>query len=78
VALWYSLSDPTVEKIRRARFVIAISAFGRSQLLRLVDHHKWSKIGVVRCGLEPEFFSAPPTYSNAPHLVCVGRLFEQT
>jgi glycosyltransferase involved in cell wall biosynthesis len=64
-------------KIRRARFVIAISSFGRSQLLRLVDHHEWRKISVVRCGLEPEFFSAPPTYSNAPHLVCVGRLCEQ-
>jgi colanic acid/amylovoran biosynthesis glycosyltransferase len=65
------------EKIRRARFVIAVSSFGRSQLLRLVDHHEWRKISVVRCGLEPEFFSAPPNYSHAPHLVCVGRLCEQ-
>jgi colanic acid/amylovoran biosynthesis glycosyltransferase len=65
------------EKIRRARFVIAISSFGRSQLLRLVDHHEWGKIHVIRCGLAPEFFSGPLTYSDAPHLVCVGRLCEQ-
>jgi colanic acid/amylovoran biosynthesis glycosyltransferase len=65
------------EKTRRARFVIAISSFTRSQLLRLVDHQEWDKISVVRCGLEPEFFGAPPTYSYAPQLVCVGRLCEQ-
>jgi glycosyltransferase involved in cell wall biosynthesis len=65
------------EKIRRARFVIAISSFGRSQLFRLIDHHEWRKINVIRCGLEPEFFSDPPGYSNASHFVCVGRLCEQ-
>src|SRR5438309_7296569 len=31
------------EKIRRARFVVAISSFGRSQLFRWVDHEYWGK-----------------------------------
>jgi colanic acid/amylovoran biosynthesis glycosyltransferase len=65
------------EKIRRASFVIAISSFCRSQLLRLVEHHDWSKIRVVRCGFDPDFSGVPPTYSDAQHLVCVGRLCEQ-
>jgi glycosyltransferase involved in cell wall biosynthesis len=65
------------EKISRASFVVAISSFGRSQLLRLVDHHKWSKIRVVRCGLDPDFYGVPATYSDARHLVCVGRFCEE-
>jgi colanic acid/amylovoran biosynthesis glycosyltransferase len=65
------------EKIRRAHFVVAISSFGRSQLLRLVDHAEWAKIRVVRCGLEPEFYAGPITYSNSQEFVCVGRLCEQ-
>jgi len=65
------------EKIRRANFVVAISSFGRSQLLRLVDHALWKKIHVVRCGLAPEFYAGPTTYSHAQELVCVGRLCEQ-
>jgi glycosyltransferase involved in cell wall biosynthesis len=65
------------EKIRRASFVVAISSFGRSQLLRLVNHHEWRKIRVVRCGLDPDFGGGPPTCADAQHVVCVGRLCEQ-
>jgi colanic acid/amylovoran biosynthesis glycosyltransferase len=65
------------EKIRRAAFVVAISSFGRSQLFRWVDHTDWNKIFVVHCGLEPQFYAGEPTYSDARHLVCVGRLCEQ-
>jgi colanic acid/amylovoran biosynthesis glycosyltransferase len=65
------------EKIRRGNFVVAISSFGRSQLLRLVDHGQWNKICVVRCGLDPEFYVGPPTYPGTRNLVCVGRLCEQ-
>jgi glycosyltransferase involved in cell wall biosynthesis len=65
------------EKIRRASFVVAISSFGRSQLLRLVDHHQWSKIRVVRCGLDPDFSGVHASYPDTQHLVCVGRLCEQ-
>jgi colanic acid/amylovoran biosynthesis glycosyltransferase len=65
------------EKIRRAHFVIAISSFGRSQLLRLVDHSQWQKIRIVRCGLDPEFYAAEPTYPDTRNLICVGRLCEQ-
>lgn len=66
------------EKIRQSAFVVAISAFGRSQLLRLVEHEYWSKIKVVHCGLEPGFYQGvDSSYPLAPRLVCVGRLCEQ-
>jgi colanic acid/amylovoran biosynthesis glycosyltransferase len=65
------------EKIRRASFVVAVSSFSRSQLFRLVERGQWRKIHVIRCGLESDFFAGPPSYSDARHLVCVGRLDEQ-
>lgn len=66
------------EKIRRAAFVVGISSFGRSQLLRQVSHQHWDKIKVVRCGIEREFHAiAADAPTSAPRLVCVGRLCEQ-
>src|SRR5262249_49859702 len=65
------------EKIRRASFVVTVSSFSRSQLFRWVEHGQWHKIRVIRCGLEPDFYAGPPVYSDARHLVCVGRLDEQ-
>ena len=41
------------EKIRRARFVVAISEFARSQLYRWADYHDWAKIHVIHCGVGP-------------------------
>ncbi|WP_374568488.1 glycosyltransferase family 4 protein [Ideonella sp.] len=66
------------EKIKRANGVVAISAYGRSQLWRWAALADWPKVHVVHCGLEASFFgdaAAPP--SAAPRLVCVGRLCEQ-
>ncbi|MCK1642965.1 glycosyltransferase [Bradyrhizobium sp. 157] len=67
------------EKIRRARFVVAVSSFGRSQLFRNVPHSYWHKIKVVHCGLEPAFYDANVTTAagNERRLVCVGRICEQ-
>ena len=66
------------EKIKRAKFVVAISSFGKSQLYRWCDRSDWSKIHVVHCGLDRMFLNA--TYQpipDRPQLVCVGRLCEQ-
>jgi colanic acid/amylovoran biosynthesis glycosyltransferase len=69
------------EKIRRARFVVAISAFGGSQLRRWVGYPDWPKIKIVHCGLESAFHdNVPETDASlmaAPTLVCVGRICEQ-
>lgn len=66
------------EKIRRAAFVVAVSAFGRSQLFRWAAYADWAKVQVVHCGIDPGFHSVPPRpIPVAPRLVCVGRLCEQ-
>jgi glycosyltransferase involved in cell wall biosynthesis len=65
------------EKIRRSSFVVAVSSYGRSQLYRLADCGQWSKIKVVHCGLEPDFFNGPDRTPDPQRLVCVGRLSEQ-
>ncbi|MEC4804029.1 MAG: glycosyltransferase [Jaaginema sp. PMC 1079.18] len=68
------------EKIKRAAFVVAISSFGRSQLYRWCDYSDWSKIKIVRCGVDQSFLAkeAPAiAFSQTPEIVCVGRLCEQ-
>jgi colanic acid/amylovoran biosynthesis glycosyltransferase len=65
-------------KIKHAAFVVAISAYGKSQLYRYCPLSHWSKIHVVRCGVDTQFLAAPPTpLPEQPNLVCVGRLSEQ-
>jgi colanic acid/amylovoran biosynthesis glycosyltransferase len=66
------------EKIKRAKFVVAISSFGRSQLYRWCDPSDWSKIHVIHCGVDQMFLNTPPqSIADQPQLVCVGRLCEQ-
>ena len=64
--------------INQAKFVVAVSSFGRSQLYRWADFADWHKIKIVHCGLEADFYSVPAQpIVNVPRLVCVGRLCEQ-
>jgi colanic acid/amylovoran biosynthesis glycosyltransferase len=65
------------EKIRRANFVVAISSYGRGQLLRFTSHNNWNKLFVVYCGLEPEYFVQRSQLSESRELICIGRLCEQ-
>ena len=72
------------EKIRRARFVAAITSYCRSQLYRLVSVEHWNKIQVVRCGVDSSYFEVDSSSSadeertgDSDRFVCVGRLCEQ-
>ena len=66
------------EKVAQARFAVAVSQHGRSQLLREIDHSDWSRVHVVHCGLDQDFLDAsPPPLPAAPHLVSVARLSEE-
>lgn len=69
------------EKVAAARFVVAISDFGRSQLMTVSDEDRWDDIHVVSCGLDPAAFplddldeQPSPADNKEPHIVCVGRL----
>jgi colanic acid/amylovoran biosynthesis glycosyltransferase len=66
------------EKIKRARFVVAISSYGRSQLYRWCSFDQWPKIQVVHCALAADYWQHQTTpVPDVPQFVCVGRLCEQ-
>jgi colanic acid/amylovoran biosynthesis glycosyltransferase len=66
------------DKIERARFVVAISSFARSQLWRHCGYAHWPKVQVVRCGLDASFLDAPAApVAERPRFVSVGRLSGQ-
>jgi glycosyltransferase involved in cell wall biosynthesis len=48
------------EKIARARFVVAISHFCRSQLMHFSDPAHWGKIAIVHCGVDPAAYGRAP------------------
>lgn len=65
------------EKVRAADFVIAISFYGKGQLMRYSDHKDWHKLRVVRLGVNTSEFEAGclPTKQGQPfEIICVGRL----
>ncbi|WP_134726286.1 glycosyltransferase family 4 protein [Paracoccus luteus] len=65
-------------KAAAAAFTVAVSRFGRSQLMRWVDPAHWDRLHVVHCGLALDEFAEPaPPPAGPPRLVAVGRLAEQ-
>lgn len=69
----YALTD----KIEDARFAVAISDFGRSQLMRLSDTSRWEHTHVVRCGVDLAVYEPPSERSSSPtaaEVLFVGRL----
>jgi len=67
------------EKVERARLVVAISDYARSQLMGLVPDEHWPKVEVVHCGVDPETFaveaaSASPDGNRPFEILSVGRL----
>lgn len=66
------------QKIAAASFVVAISSFGRSQLMRWSAIREWDKIKVIRCGVDDDFFdSAAPPSLESSEFCCVARLAPQ-
>jgi colanic acid/amylovoran biosynthesis glycosyltransferase len=65
-------------KVAAAKFVVAISSFGRSQLYRWLAPADRAKVRIVHCGLQDGFAAGDlPPAPAAPRFVCVGRLSEQ-
>ncbi len=64
-------------KVARSRFVIAISDYGRSQILREVPAEYWSRVHVCRLGVDLDVFK--PSGRHLPDggsfvILCVARL----
>lgn len=64
------------EKIRTARFAVAISSYARSQILRCCDPAMWDKVHTCRLGVDGAVFEPRPEPGGGgpPEIVCVGRL----
>jgi colanic acid/amylovoran biosynthesis glycosyltransferase len=65
------------EKLAAARFAVAISDFGRSQLMTLTARERWRDLHVVRCGIDPDEFavgSRERSDGAGAEIICVGRL----
>jgi glycosyltransferase involved in cell wall biosynthesis len=70
------------EKIRRARLVICISDFARSQAMAWSQDTEWEKLHVIHCGVNPAEWRTqataaprpPGTGSNRLRVLSVGRL----
>jgi glycosyltransferase involved in cell wall biosynthesis len=62
-------------KIKKAKFVAAISSYGASQLYRWADLRDWHKVKIVRCGIERDYgFDVQDKPFDPDRLVCVGRI----
>ena len=64
------------QKIGGASFVICISDFCRSQLMRLLPPSSWRKLTVVRLGIAPALAKRPlkPAGESPLRILCTGRL----
>jgi colanic acid/amylovoran biosynthesis glycosyltransferase len=67
------------QKAENAKFILCISDFCRSQLMRLVAPKHWEKMHVVRLGVDPDLFfpvRQTPDSADPLEIICVGRLVE--
>ena len=66
-------------KIDAAAFVVAISHYGRSQLMRWSAPEHWGKIKLIRCGVDADFLGARvgAAPAESTEFVCVARLSAQ-
>ena len=68
------------EKVAAARFIVAISSYGRSQLMRVSRPCDWDKLGVARLGVDTREFAPEPRIPDSGNrgrafeLISVGRL----
>ena len=64
------------QKIDNAAFVICISDFCRSQLMRIVPSTTWHKLRVIRLGIQPSLADLPidERPRDKTRILCTGRL----
>jgi len=65
------------QKVEQAKFILCISSFCRSQLMRIAAPEHWDKMRVVRLGVDLNVFLPMPPEREPDHgleILCVGRL----
>jgi colanic acid/amylovoran biosynthesis glycosyltransferase len=63
-------------KVERAQFVLCISDYCRSQVMKVSDPGHWAKLHVVRLGVDHRVFvpGPPMDRSGEIEIICVGRM----
>ena len=61
-------------KTARAKFVVCISHFARSQAMLFSDPVHWDKLHVVHCGIDPARYDRASCGPAGRHVLFVGRL----
>ena len=66
-------------KVETSAFVVAITSYCRSQLMRWSAPRHWNKIELNRCGLDDDILNAEPqpVAASSTEFVCVARLSSQ-
>jgi colanic acid/amylovoran biosynthesis glycosyltransferase len=66
------------EKLADCAFAVAVSDFGRSQLMTLAPEERWDRLVVVPCGVNPSEYTSRDGDGNDRwfNLLSVGRLVE--
>jgi len=64
------------EKVAAADFIVCISFFARSQLMKFSPYGQWGNLLVSRLGVDPGIFGPRPAHEpgEAFEILCVGRL----
>jgi glycosyltransferase involved in cell wall biosynthesis len=65
------------QKVEQAKFILCISSFCRTQLMRIAAPEHWDKMSVVRLGVDLNVFLPMPPRLEPDHrleILCVGRL----
>ena len=65
------------QKTERAAFMVCVSKFGKARLMQITQPALWSKLQVVRCGVENIEASAMPVHAAPGRVLCVARLSEE-
>jgi glycosyltransferase involved in cell wall biosynthesis len=68
------VENSTAEKVARARFVVCISHFARSQVMLFSDQQHWDKLTIVHCGVIPANYGRRPRGPYGKRLLFIGRL----
>jgi colanic acid/amylovoran biosynthesis glycosyltransferase len=64
------------QKVEQAAFVLCISDYSRSQIMKVSDPALWGKLHVVRLGVDLNRFAPNPAMDrrDTTEIICIGRL----
>ena len=72
---FYNVKEFQLEtKFALANFIICISNFARSQVMKFTAVNQWHKLHVNNLGVDPALFKPEAKSNDVPKLLCIGRL----